>query len=68
MEFHFCSQCFDPLLVIMLQKKLIMIGSCGTLSTIPLLRLLVEKVAETGGLLDLTNKDARSFGKHKSSR
>ncbi|TVU15982.1 hypothetical protein EJB05_39528, partial [Eragrostis curvula] len=50
------------------KKKLIMIGSRGTLSTIPLLRLLVEKVDETGGLLDLTNKDASSFGERKSSR
>ncbi|GJN26596.1 hypothetical protein PR202_gb14540 [Eleusine coracana subsp. coracana] len=49
-------------------KKLIMVGSCGTLSKIPLLRFLVEKVSETGGLLDLTNKDAHSFGEHKSSR
>uniref|UniRef100_A0A453CXH4 DNA replication ATP-dependent helicase/nuclease n=1 Tax=Aegilops tauschii subsp. strangulata TaxID=200361 RepID=A0A453CXH4_AEGTS len=39
------------------KKKLIMVGSAGTLSTIPLLRLLVEKVAEGGGQLDLTNKD-----------
>ncbi|KAL6651284.1 hypothetical protein ACP70R_010209 [Stipagrostis hirtigluma subsp. patula] len=44
------------------KKKLIMVGSRGTLSTIPLLRLLVEKVAEIGGLLDLTNKDVHSFG------
>jgi hypothetical protein len=44
-----------------LQKKLIMVGSRGTLSTIPLLRLLVDKVAEIGGLLDLTNKDVHSF-------
>ncbi|KAK3141673.1 hypothetical protein QOZ80_4BG0336940 [Eleusine coracana subsp. coracana] len=50
------------------KKKLIMVGSCGTLSKIPLLRFLVEKVSETGGLLDLTNKDAHSFGEHKSSR
>ncbi|ONM14569.1 Regulator of nonsense transcripts 1-like protein [Zea mays] len=45
------------------KKKLIMVGSRGTLSTIPLLRLLVDKVAEIGGLLDLTNKDAHSFSR-----
>ncbi|KAF0892190.1 hypothetical protein E2562_014783, partial [Oryza meyeriana var. granulata] len=39
------------------KKKLIMVGSAATLSTIPLLRLLVETVAERGGQLDLTNKD-----------
>ncbi|KAJ1272512.1 hypothetical protein BS78_06G207100 [Paspalum vaginatum] len=43
------------------KKKLIMVGSRGTLSTIPLLRLLVDKVAEVGGLLELTNKDVHSF-------
>jgi len=43
------------------QKKLIMVGSRGTLSTIPSLRLLVDKVAEIGGLLDLTNKDVHFF-------
>ncbi|CAD6262529.1 unnamed protein product [Miscanthus lutarioriparius] len=45
------------------KKKLIMVGSRGTLSTIPLLRLLVDKVAEIGGLLDLTNKDVHSFSR-----
>ena len=46
-----------------MQKKLIMVGSRGTLSTIPMLRLLVDKVAEIGGLLDLTNKDVHSFSR-----
>ena len=46
-----------------MQKKLIMVGSRGTLSTIPSLRLLVDKVAEIGGLLDLTNKDVHSFSR-----
>ncbi|KAL6843952.1 hypothetical protein ACP4OV_026523 [Aristida adscensionis] len=50
------------------KKKLIMVGSHGTLSAIPLLRLLVEKVAEIGGLLDLTNKDVHSFRELRSSR
>ncbi|CAD6259843.1 unnamed protein product [Miscanthus lutarioriparius] len=45
------------------KKKLIMVGSRGTLSTIPMLRLLVDKVAEIGGLLDLTNKDVHSFSR-----
>lgn len=41
-------------LMVIMEKKLIMVGSAGTLSTIPLLRLLVEKVAEHSGQLDLT--------------
>ncbi|XP_066344355.1 DNA replication ATP-dependent helicase/nuclease JHS1-like [Miscanthus floridulus] len=45
------------------KKKFIMVGSRGTLSTIPLLRLLVDKVAEIGGLLDLTNKDVHSLSR-----
>jgi DNA replication ATP-dependent helicase Dna2 len=51
----------------MLQKKLIMVGSRGTLSTIPLLRLLVDKVDEIGGLLDLANNDVRSLRELRSS-
>ncbi|KAM0849694.1 hypothetical protein ACQ4PT_053562 [Festuca glaucescens] len=50
------------------QKKLIMVGSAGTLSTIPLLKLLVEKVAERGGLVDLTNKDVQSIPELRTSR
>lgn len=49
------------------KKKLIMVGSRGTLSTIPLLRLLVDKVAEIGGLLDLTNNDVRSLRELRGS-
>uniref|UniRef100_A0A453CXD2 Uncharacterized protein n=1 Tax=Aegilops tauschii subsp. strangulata TaxID=200361 RepID=A0A453CXD2_AEGTS len=51
-----------------MQKKLIMVGSAGTLSTIPLLRLLVEKVAEGGGQLDLTNKDVQSIPELRNSQ
>ncbi|XP_014751083.1 DNA replication ATP-dependent helicase/nuclease DNA2 isoform X2 [Brachypodium distachyon] len=50
------------------KKKLIMVGSAGTLSSIPLLRLLVEQVAKCGGLLDLTNKDVHSIPELRSSR
>uniref|UniRef100_N1R0U4 DNA replication ATP-dependent helicase/nuclease n=1 Tax=Aegilops tauschii TaxID=37682 RepID=N1R0U4_AEGTA len=50
------------------KKKLIMVGSAGTLSTIPLLRLLVEKVAEGGGQLDLTNKDVQSIPELRNSQ
>lgn len=35
------------------KKKLIMVGSCGTLSSIPLLKLLIEKVDEQGGVLHI---------------
>ncbi|KAG2574315.1 DNA replication ATP-dependent helicase/nuclease JHS1-like isoform X2 [Panicum virgatum] len=49
------------------KKKLIMVGSRGTLSTIPLLRLLVDKVAEIGGLLDLTNNDVHSLRELRGS-
>ena len=52
----------------MLQKKLIMVGSRGTLSTIPLLRLLVDKVAEIGGLLEMTNNDVHSLREPRGSR
>jgi DNA replication ATP-dependent helicase Dna2 len=45
-----------------------MVGSAGTLSTIPLLKLLVEKVAERGDLLDLTNKDVQSIPELRTSR
>ncbi|PHU30986.1 hypothetical protein BC332_03079 [Capsicum chinense] len=39
------------------KKKLIMVGSCSTLSTVPLLKLLIEKVEEQGGILSLSMKD-----------
>ncbi|XP_072955528.1 DNA replication ATP-dependent helicase/nuclease JHS1 isoform X1 [Typha angustifolia] len=39
------------------KKKLIMVGSQNTLSGVPLLRLLIEKVDEHGGIIHITNKD-----------
>ncbi|XP_075090848.1 DNA replication ATP-dependent helicase/nuclease JHS1 isoform X3 [Nicotiana tabacum] len=39
------------------KKKLIMVGSCITLSNVPLLKLLIEKVEEQGGILTVSKKD-----------
>ncbi|KAK4410946.1 DNA replication ATP-dependent helicase/nuclease JHS1 [Sesamum angolense] len=39
------------------QKKLIMVGSCGTLSRVPLLKLLIEKVEELSGILVVSKKE-----------
>ncbi|TMW88814.1 hypothetical protein EJD97_018033 [Solanum chilense] len=39
------------------KKKLIMVGSCITLSNVPLLKLLIEKVEEQGGILSVSKKD-----------
>ncbi|XP_017697653.3 DNA replication ATP-dependent helicase/nuclease JHS1 isoform X2 [Phoenix dactylifera] len=39
------------------KKKLIMVGSCKTLSRVPLLRLLIEKVDEQGGIIHISGKD-----------
>ncbi|KAH7849649.1 hypothetical protein Vadar_020933 [Vaccinium darrowii] len=39
------------------KKKLIMVGSCHTLSKVPLLKLLIEKVDEQSGLLSVSKKD-----------
>ncbi|XP_070025643.1 LOW QUALITY PROTEIN: DNA replication ATP-dependent helicase/nuclease JHS1-like [Nicotiana sylvestris] len=39
------------------KKKLIMVGSCVTLSSVPLLKLLIEKVEEQGGILSVSKKD-----------
>ncbi|KAL3613640.1 hypothetical protein CASFOL_041714 [Castilleja foliolosa] len=39
------------------KKKLIMVGSCGTLSKVPLLKLLINKVEELSGMLVVSNKD-----------
>ncbi|XP_021612067.1 DNA replication ATP-dependent helicase/nuclease JHS1 isoform X4 [Manihot esculenta] len=41
------------------KKKLIMVGSCKTLSTIPLLKLLIEKVEEQSGILNVSQKDIK---------
>ncbi|XP_039122512.1 DNA replication ATP-dependent helicase/nuclease JHS1 isoform X1 [Dioscorea cayenensis subsp. rotundata] len=39
------------------KKKLIMVGSSETLSKIPLLKLLIEKVNEQGGIIHIPSKD-----------
>ncbi|EXB70693.1 DNA2-like helicase [Morus notabilis] len=39
------------------KKKLIMVGSCKTLSKVPLLKLLLEKVEEQSGILNAPKKD-----------
>ncbi|KAK4847699.1 hypothetical protein QYF36_004865 [Acer negundo] len=39
------------------KKKLIMVGSRRTLSMVPLLKLLINKVEEQSGILSVTNKD-----------
>ncbi|KMS95822.1 hypothetical protein BVRB_004770 isoform B [Beta vulgaris subsp. vulgaris] len=39
------------------KKKLIMVGSCKTLSKVPLLKLLIEKVEEQSGMFCITRKD-----------
>ncbi|KAL9245210.1 hypothetical protein vseg_018886 [Gypsophila vaccaria] len=39
------------------KKKLIMVGSCKTLSRVPLIKLLIEKVDEQSGIFCITRKD-----------
>ncbi|KAM0935396.1 putative DNA helicase [Dioscorea sansibarensis] len=39
------------------KKKLVMVGSSETLSKIPLLKLLIEKVYEQGGVIHIPSKD-----------
>jgi DNA replication ATP-dependent helicase Dna2 len=39
------------------QKKLIMVGSCKTLSKVPLLKLLIKKVDEQSGILRISKKE-----------
>lgn len=41
------------------KKKLIMVGSCRTLSRVPLLRLLIEKVEEQGGIMSISKRDIK---------
>ncbi|TYH76445.1 hypothetical protein ES332_D04G086400v1 [Gossypium tomentosum] len=38
-------------------KKLIMVGSWGTLSKVPMLKLLIDKIDEQSGILSLSNDD-----------
>ncbi|KAI3905112.1 hypothetical protein MKX01_017358 [Papaver californicum] len=47
------------------KKKLIMVGSCKTLSKVPLLRLLIEKVDEYSGILNVSKKDIHHFSELK---
>ncbi|KAF9625151.1 hypothetical protein IFM89_019365 [Coptis chinensis] len=44
------------------KKKLIMVGSCRTLSRVPLLKLLIDKVGEQSGILTFTKKDVYHLG------
>ncbi|KAK6919881.1 DNA2/NAM7 helicase, helicase domain, partial [Dillenia turbinata] len=39
------------------KKKLIMVGSCSTLSKVPLLKLLIEKVDDLAGIIILSEHD-----------
>ncbi|GAB2270734.1 DNA replication ATP-dependent helicase/nuclease jhs1 [Dionaea muscipula] len=39
------------------KKKLIMVGSCRTLSKVPLLKLLIQKVEQQSGILPLSRSD-----------
>ncbi|KAJ3680646.1 hypothetical protein LUZ60_016924 [Juncus effusus] len=41
------------------KKKLIMVGSCRTLCGVPLLRLLIEKVEESDGVVHLSKENIR---------
>ncbi|KAK9273764.1 hypothetical protein L1049_018574 [Liquidambar formosana] len=47
------------------KKKLIMVGSCRTLSKVPLLKLLIEKVEEQSGILSVSKKDINYKGELK---
>ncbi|KAF5207658.1 DNA replication ATP-dependent helicase/nuclease DNA2 [Thalictrum thalictroides] len=50
------------------KKKLIMVGSCRTLTTVPLLKLLIEKVDEQMGIFSISKKDINKFGLKKCSQ
>ncbi|XP_043718430.1 DNA replication ATP-dependent helicase/nuclease JHS1 isoform X4 [Telopea speciosissima] len=47
------------------KKKLIMVGSCKTVSNVPLLKLLIEKVDEQSGIFCISQKDFHQSGKLK---
>ncbi|KAF7844965.1 DNA replication ATP-dependent helicase/nuclease DNA2 isoform X1 [Senna tora] len=47
------------------KKKLIMVGSCRTLSKVPLLKLLIKKVEEQSGILSFSKKDIYQQGELK---
>uniref|UniRef100_A0A3N7FZF6 DNA helicase n=1 Tax=Populus trichocarpa TaxID=3694 RepID=A0A3N7FZF6_POPTR len=46
------------------KKKLILVGSCKTLSKVPLLKLLVEKVEEQSGIINVSKTDI-NYEEHK---
>ncbi|XP_057995142.1 DNA replication ATP-dependent helicase/nuclease JHS1-like isoform X2 [Hevea brasiliensis] len=41
------------------KKKLILVGSCKTLSNVPLLKLLIDKVNEQSGILNVSHEDIK---------
>nr|GMC75970.1 DNA replication ATP-dependent helicase/nuclease DNA2 [Ipomoea batatas] len=41
------------------KKKLIMVGSCATLSKVPLLKLLIETIEQQGGIFSVGKNDIR---------
>ncbi|KAL7120847.1 hypothetical protein ACP275_02G147300 [Erythranthe tilingii] len=43
------------------KKKLVMVGSCRTLSKVPLLKLLIDKVEELSGMFVVSNMDIVSY-------
>ncbi|KAJ4842556.1 hypothetical protein Tsubulata_008498 [Turnera subulata] len=47
------------------KRKLIMVGSCRTLSKVPLLKLLIEKVEEQSGILNVTKDDINCKKQHE---
>uniref|UniRef100_A0A5B7AJ85 DNA helicase n=2 Tax=Davidia involucrata TaxID=16924 RepID=A0A5B7AJ85_DAVIN len=47
------------------KKKLIMVGSCRTLSKVPLLKLLIEKVEEQSSILSVSKNDIKYKGELK---
>ncbi|XP_040995352.1 DNA replication ATP-dependent helicase/nuclease JHS1 [Juglans microcarpa x Juglans regia] len=47
------------------KKKLIMVGSCKTLSKVPLLKLMIGKVDEQSGILSVSKKDINYKGELK---
>ncbi|URE05998.1 DNA replication factor Dna2 [Musa troglodytarum] len=49
------------------KKKLIMVGSCETLSRVPLLKLLIEKVNEQDGIVCISNNDLPCLEELKKS-
>ncbi|KAI9092990.1 hypothetical protein K1719_027513 [Acacia pycnantha] len=47
------------------KKKLIMVGSCRTLSKVPLLKLLIKKVEQQSGIVSVSKKDIYQKGELK---